>query len=137
MGITNNADTPLLHAAEVGICIDSGPEVIAGSTRMAAGTAQKVVLNLLSSVPMPELGAVYKNLMVGMLPVNEKLYARAVQITVAATDADAEAARSVLETANWNIRQAALMLKTNLDAEASAQLLKRHGGRLQTALEQV
>ena len=134
VGIANNPNTPLLQLVDAPVLIDTGPEVIAGSTRMAAGTAQKVALNILSTAPMPELGAIYKNLMVGMLPVNEKLFERAVHITVAATDVSEQAARAALLANDWDIRRAVVTLKTKLEPEAGALLLEQHGNQLQAAL---
>jgi N-acetylmuramic acid 6-phosphate etherase len=77
VGIANVAGAPLLRAAEVGVWLDTGPEVLAGSTRLAAGTAQKAALNALSTVVLVRLGGAYGNLMVGMRPTNEKLRRRA------------------------------------------------------------
>jgi N-acetylmuramic acid 6-phosphate etherase len=123
VGVANNPDTPL----------ESGAEVIAGSTRLAAGTAQKVVLNALSTVPMPELGGVYKNLMVGMRPVNAKLYLRAQQIVAQATGQEAELVREALEATNWHIREAILILEASLTPEAAHEHLKSYPA-LQDAL---
>ena len=134
IGIANNPDTPVLSAADVAVLLDTGPEVIAGSTRMAAGTAQKVALNILSTVPMPELGAVYKNLMVGMKPSNDKLYARAVQMVVTATGATTESAQHALAEVDWDIRQAIVMLETNLPAREAQELLARHQNRIRVAI---
>jgi len=74
VGIANNEDAPLLAEAEVGVLVASDPEVIAGSSRMAAGTAQKAVLNTISTALMPEIGGIYRNLVVGMTLVNRKLH---------------------------------------------------------------
>lgn len=126
VGVANNPDTPLITAAHVGIVLESGPEVIAGSTRLAAGTAQKVVLNALSTVPMPELGGVYKNLMVGMRPVNAKLYLRAQQIVAQATGKEGEIVREALEATNWHIREAILVLEASLTPEAAHEHLKSY-----------
>ncbi len=134
VGVANNANTPLLEVAEIAVLIETGPEVIAGSTRMAAGTAQKIVLNALSTAPMPELGRVYKNLMVGMRPVNEKLYRRAVQIVSAATAKAESAAERALKEANWDIRQAVVSLETGLGPEASLRILEQYDGHIHKAI---
>jgi N-acetylmuramic acid 6-phosphate etherase len=126
VGIANNPDTPLVTAADVGVVLESGPEVIAGSTRLAAGTAQKVALNMLSSAVMPELGGVYKNLMVGMRPVNAKLHRRAEQIVMQATGEDSAAAHAALEATNWQIREAILVLKAELTPEAAREHLRAY-----------
>ena len=135
IGVANNPNTLLLETAHAPILLETGPEVIAGSTRLAAGTAQKIVLNCLSSALMPDLGRVYKNLMVGMRPVNEKLYARAVQIVVAATEASEEAAREALKGTAWDIREAIVCVETGLGAEASGRVLEQHGGHIRKAIQ--
>lgn len=135
VGIANNPGAPLLDAAEVGVLLDTGPEVLAGSTRMAAGTAQKVALNALSTAVLVRLGGAYGNLMVGMRPVNEKLRARAESIVQEATDADAESARIALSATDWNIREAILVLETGVPPERAAAALAEHGQRVREALE--
>lgn len=130
IGVANNPDSPLLQAADVAICLNTGAEVIAGSTRLAAGTAQKIVLNALSTVAMPELGAVYNNLMVNMRPVNSKLRGRAVTIVAAATGhAETEAAQA-LAAADWNLQTAIVMLEQRQSAEESRRLLQQYGHAL-------
>src|SRR5680860_267906 len=85
VGIANNAGTPLLAVGDVGVLLDTGPEVLAGSTRLAAGTAQKAALNALSTAALVRLGGAYDNLMVGMRPLNAKLKQRAVEIVAQAS----------------------------------------------------
>jgi N-acetylmuramic acid 6-phosphate etherase len=134
VGIANNSDTPLLEAADVGVLLDTGPEVVAGSTRMVAGTAQKIALNALSSAPMVELGAVHGNLMVAMRPTNAKLRRRAIDIVAvasAATQADAERA---LRACGGDIRCAVVHLGSGLAPDAASALLALHGGRASLAL---
>lgn len=135
VGIANNAGAPLLAEADVGILLASGPEVIAGSTRMAAGTAQKAVLNTISTALMPEVGGIYRNLMVGMTPVNRKLERRAVGIVVAAcgcAEADAEAA---LLAVGGDIRAAIVQLETGRAPEVCRAALAACGGRVREAVE--
>ena len=85
IGLANNPSAPVASEAEIGITLDTGSEVISGSTRLKAGTAQKIALNTLSSAIMVRLNKVYGNLMVDMTPTNAKLYRRAVALTVRAT----------------------------------------------------
>jgi N-acetylmuramic acid 6-phosphate etherase len=135
VGIANNPGAPLLDVAEVGVLLDTGPEVIAGSTRLVAGTAQKIALNALSTAPMTELGAVYRNLMVAMRPKNEKLHQRAVAMVALATGRAETAARSALVRCDWRIREAIVHLETGLDPRRAERLLHEHGGRVREALE--
>lgn len=135
VGIANNPDAPLLAAAEVGVLLDTGAEILSGSTRMAAGTAQKVALNALSTAVLVRLGGAYRNLMVGMRPVNEKLRTRAVSILAEATGADAEAARIALSATDWNIREAILVIEAGIAPERAADLLDAHGQRVRDALD--
>jgi N-acetylmuramic acid 6-phosphate etherase len=136
VGIANNRGTPLLMAAEVGIFLGSGPEVLAGSTRLAAGTAQKVALNALSTSVLVRLGGAYGNLMVGMRPVNEKLRLRATHIVSAATGEAESVARQALERCGWHVREAIVTLEAGLSSEAARKLLQRHGQRVREALEE-
>ena len=136
VGIANNAGSRLLGVAECSILLETGPEVIAGSTRLAAGTAQKVALNALSTAVMPELGGVYKNLMVGMKPINDKLYKRSVQMVQTATDKPRAQVEEALRETDWNISEAIVRLETGLSPEASRDLLARYP-KLRDALEKV
>lgn len=135
IGIANNAGTPLLAGADIGIWLDTGPEVISGSTRLKAGTAQKIVLNTLSSALMVRLHKVYGNLMVDMQATNVKLVERAVSLTMRVCGADADTARSALEACQYQIKTAILMLlKKHAAAEAQA-MLDQHAGNLRAALQ--
>ncbi len=134
VGIANNPGTPLLAAAEVGVLLDTGPEVIAGSTRMVAGTAQKIALNALSTAPMAELGALFSNLMVAMRPTNAKLRRRAVEIVAAGSGVETDEAEKALSACDGDIRSAILHLLTDLEPAAAAARLARHGGRVSQAL---
>ncbi|MBA2668126.1 MAG: N-acetylmuramic acid 6-phosphate etherase [Trueperaceae bacterium] len=134
IGIANNPGTPLLAAAHVGVLLDTGPEVVAGSTRLVAGTAQKIALNALSTAPMAELGAVHGNLMVAMRPKNEKLRRRAVQIVQSATGAAEETARAALEDGAWDLRVAIVMLDARVPSDLARRLLTAHGGRVRAAI---
>ncbi|GIW24556.1 N-acetylmuramic acid 6-phosphate etherase [Meiothermus sp.] len=135
IGIANNPETPLVQQSEVGIVLDTGPEVISGSTRLKAGTAQKIALNAFSSALMVRLGKVYGNLMVDVQATNTKLLARAVRLTVAATGVAEEQARAALQSSSYRVKTAIVMLKKNLDAEAAQALLDRVDGNVRQALE--
>lgn len=134
VAIANNPDAPLLGAAEVGVVLATGPEVLAGSTRLAAGTAQKVALNALSTAVLARLGGAYGNLMVGMQPSNDKLRRRATAIVAEAAGAPPERARAELERAGWEIRPAIVALRAGTDPERARQLLAAHGHRVRDAI---
>jgi N-acetylmuramic acid 6-phosphate etherase len=134
VGIANNADAPLLAAGEVGVLLDTGPEVIAGSTRLVAGTAQKIALNALSTAPMADLGHVYGNLMVGMRPKNDKLRTRAGQIVAVATGRTVGEANQALLAAAWDIPTAIVMLEAGVAVDAAVTALRRCGGRVAEAI---
>lgn len=137
VGIANNPGTKLLSAAEVGVLLDTGAEVLAGSTRLAAGTAQKVALNALSTAALVRLGGAYGNLMVGMRPANAKLRARAIDIVATAAGLDAAASGAVLDAAGGSVRAAILMARAGLDLEHAKALLAEHGDRVRDALAAV
>jgi N-acetylmuramic acid 6-phosphate etherase len=135
IGIANNPGTPLLVGADIGICLDTGAEVISGSTRLKAGTAQKIALNTLTSALMVRLNKVYGNLMVDLQATNAKLIERAVRLTMHATGADAEAARQALEQCHHQVKVAILMLKKHQTAADAQALLDHHTGNLRAALK--
>lgn len=133
VGIANNEDSPLLHAADYPILLDTGPEVVAGSTRLKAGTAQKIALNLISTVVMIQLGRVYDGLMVDMVAANEKLRRRAERMLHRLTDAPMDRIKAALEAANGKVKLARLLLEDLGVSEARA-LLDHHNGHLRPAL---
>ncbi len=135
VGIANNPDAPLLTAAEVGVLLQTGPEVLAGSTRLAAGTAQKIALNALSTAVLVRAGGAYRNLMVGMRPTNAKLRRRAVEVVCAATGATREAAERALGASDWSLREAIVMLEAGVGPELARELLIRHRNRVRDALD--
>lgn len=106
IGITSNEDTLITKCAKNSIITDTGAEVITGSTRMKAGTAQKIILNMLSTVAMIKLGNVYENMMINLRPSNEKLTLRMVRIVTEITGVGEDEARKLLEESNWSIRDA-------------------------------
>jgi N-acetylmuramic acid 6-phosphate etherase len=129
IGVANNPGTALLESARFPVLIETGPELIAGSTRMKAGTAQKIVLNLISSGIMLRLGRVYRGLMVNMLPTNAKLKRRAEVMVAQIADCDpAQAARS-LEQADGEIKTAVL-LALGIDRSGAETLLRQCDGNL-------
>lgn len=136
IGIANSAGAPLLDAAEFPVLIESGAEAIAGSTRMKAGTTQKVALNLFSTAVMVRLGRVYRGRMVDMQARNAKLRARAVRMLCELTDCPAAEAEAALGKADGKVKLAVLLVNgmTRGDAE---ELLARHGGNLRAALAKV
>ena len=133
--LTCNPDSPLARRAEVVIAPVVGPEVIAGSSRMKAGTAQKMVLNMLSTATMIRLGKVYDNLMVDVQPSNAKLRQRAVHILQDATGADLETARCALEATGYAVKLALVMLLAGVDAAEAQRRLAAAKGSVRRAVE--
>lgn len=133
IGISNNSGTPLLAAARHPILIATGSELIAGSTRMKAGTAQKVVLNLLSTGIMIRLGRVYRGMMVDMHSSNAKLRRRAEKMVARIADCDSTTAKRALAHASGDIKMAVLIV-LGLSAEAAATVLTKNRGSLRQAL---
>lgn len=135
VGLSNNPGTPLLGAADIGVLLDTGPEVISGSTRLKAGTAQKIALNTLSSALMVRLGKVYGNLMVDMRASNEKLQGRALRLVQHATGADEGAAGHALAAAGGHVKTAIVMLLLGVDAPQACARLDAQGGHARAALD--
>lgn len=130
IAITCNSNAKMSEFADVVICIETGAEAITGSTRMKAGTAQKMVLNMLTTGAMVKIGKTYKNLMVDVKPTNIKLKDRAERIVAAITDCKQDKARKVLEANNYNLKEAVLEIKYNLSEMEAQKLLKEHNGIL-------
>lgn len=135
IAFANNAGAPVTAAAEIGITLDTGPEVISGSTRLKAGSAQKMALNTFSSSLMVRLGKVYGNLMVDLKASNAKLLRRAVALTMRATGADEAQARAVLERCDFQVKVAVVALRRQVSVEAARQLLDQAQGRVRQALD--
>ena len=106
VGVTSNADSLLAKNADIAIFTDTGAEVITGSTRLKAGTAQKLVLNILSTAAMVKTGRVYENLMINLRPTNEKLRRRVISIVCEIKNVDEDEAIALLDANEWNIRKA-------------------------------
>jgi N-acetylmuramic acid 6-phosphate etherase len=135
VGIANNVGTPLLAGADHGICLDTGAEIISGSTRLKAGTAQKIVLNTLSSALMVRLHKVYGNLMVDMHATNAKLIERALRLTMHVTGAEADLAGEALAQCQYQVKVAIVMLLKSQTAADAQSLLDHHAGNVRAALK--
>lgn len=134
VAVANNPGTPMLSAAEHAVLLDTGSEPVCGSTRMKAGTAQKVALNMFSTTLMVRLGGVYKGLMVGMQATNAKLRVRAGKIVRALSNCDDATAARALEVCKGDIRGAVLMALGIDDASERASMLSSSRGNLRAAL---
>lgn len=130
-----NPNAPLIEIADISICANVGAEVLTGSTRMKSGTAQKLILNMISTASMIKLGKTYKNLMVDVNATNEKLVARAIRIVMQATGCDQQTAVDALSIAKSNAKLAILKILTNSDITACENLLKSNDGFLRRALD--
>lgn len=106
VGISSNEDSNLAKLADIAICPDTGAEVVTGSTRLKAGTAQKLILNMISTCAMAKQGYVYENLMINLKPTNIKLRQRVIRIVIDLTGMDEEKAVSCLEASDWDIKEA-------------------------------
>jgi N-acetylmuramic acid 6-phosphate etherase len=133
IGIANNRGTPLLEEADHPILLDTGAEPIAGSTRLKAGTAQKIALNLLSTLLMISLGRVYDGLMVDVQAVNDKLVRRSEEMLIRLTGCSREAARNALQQAHGSVKLAVMVLH-GCSVNDGARLIDQAGGRLRAAL---
>ena len=134
IGIANNPDAPVTTQADIGITIATGSEVISGSTRLKAGTAQKIVLNTLSSAIMVRLHKVHGNLMVDLMPTNAKLYRRAVALTMRATGADEATAKRTLEACQYRMKVAIVALLRHTDVAAAQAALAAVNGSVRQAI---
>ena len=133
IGFANNADTPVVKEAEIGITLDTGPELISGSTRLKAGTAQKVALNTFSSALMVRLNKVYGNLMVDLVPTNAKLVRRAIRLTMLATGCEETTARGMLESSHFQVKVAIVAILKDLTPGKAAELLHTAAGSVRAA----
>ena len=134
IGIANNPDAPVTAQAEVGITIATGSEVISGSTRLKAGTAQKIVLNTLSSAIMVRLHKVHGNLMVDLMPTNAKLYRRAIALTMRATGADEATAKRTLEACQYRMKVAIVAILRKTDVATAQAALAAVKGSVRQAI---
>jgi len=134
IGIGNNAGAPIALEAEIGVLLETGYELISGSTRLKAGTAQKIALNTFSSAVMVRLNKVYGNLMVDLKPTNAKLMDRAVRLTVLATGVDDERALATLEESGFQVKVAIVALLKNIPAAQARERLAGVSGSVRAAL---
>ena len=135
VALSCNPDSAIAALADIAISPVVGPEVLTGSTRLKSGTAQKLVLNMLTTASMIRIGKTYQNLMVDVRPTNHKLMARAVRIVMQAGGCDAEAAQAALNRSGSDVKLAILVMLTGLDPQAARGMLARSGGFLRRAIE--
>ena len=133
--VTMNPDGEMVKIADCPISVVVGPEVIMGSTRMKAGTAQKLVLNMLTTGSMIKIGKVYSNLMVDVKASNEKLVARSKRIVMLATGADEKIAAEELEETKYDVKLTIFMIKTGLNVENAKRILDNNDGYIQKAID--
>lgn len=132
--IACNKGSAIGQAADIAIEAQVGPEVLTGSTRLKAGTAQKMILNMITTGAMVRIGKAYQNLMVDVVQSNEKLETRAENIVMAATGVERSQARQTIDAAGGKVKLAITMILTGRDVEQAAQLLEEAGGRVRDAL---
>ncbi len=135
IAVTCNSNAKMSEFADINICIETGAEAITGSTRMKAGTAQKMVLNMLTTGAMVKIGKVYKNLMIDVKPTNIKLKDRAARIVSEIAQVEKEVAINVLEANGYNLKEAVLQIKYGKTFEEAHELLKEHNGILRKVFE--
>ncbi len=134
VGVTNNARSPLALGVAHPVVLDTGPEMISGSTRLKAGTAQKIALNTFSSALMVRLHKVWGNLMVDLQATNDKLRARALRLTQLATGAPPQQAQEALSACDYHVKTAIVMLRTGASPQRAREVLDQVQGSLEAAL---
>jgi len=134
IALTSDGASPLAASADLAIVVETGAEPLAGSTRLKAGTAQKLVLNALSTATMVQLGRVYGNLMVDLVATNEKLRRRAQRLVETIAAVEPERARDLLAESGGNVKVAVVMARRGLNAREAGAALERAGGFLRSAL---
>lgn len=135
VSIASNPNSVMANIVDIAIDTVVGPEVLTGSSRLKSGTAQKLVLNMLTTASMILMGKCYQNLMVDVQASNEKLKARAIHIVMQATDCDKALAEETLKQADQNAKLAIMMILSGLDRAQAEALLEKHQGKLQLALK--
>ena len=135
VSIASNPNSAMANIVDIAIDTVVGPEVLTGSSRLKSGTAQKLVLNMLTTASMILMGKCYQNLMVDVQASNEKLKARAIRIVTQATDCDKALAEETLKQADQNAKLAIMMILSGLDRAQAEALLEKHQGKLQLALK--
>jgi N-acetylmuramic acid 6-phosphate etherase len=136
VGLSCSYNDKFAQANDINLCAVVGAEALTGSTRMKSGTAQKLILNMLTTASMIRSGKTYRNLMIDVSASNEKLYARAVRIVMQATECDYQCAKNALDTADNNTKLATFMVLTGLDVEIAKASLLQNKGFLRKAIEQ-
>jgi len=136
IGLSCNYNQKFVRASDINLCAVVGAEALTGSTRMKSGTAQKLILNMLSTASMIRSGKSYRNLMIDVSASNEKLYARAVIIVMQATECDFQCAKNALQLAENNTKLATFMVLTGLEVEPAKAALLKNKGFLRKAVEQ-
>ena len=129
-----NPASPMLAIVDAGICAEVGPECLTGSTRMKSGTAQKLILNMISTATMVKLGKVFENLMIDLNASNQKLRARAIRIVMQATQCSEQLAKQTLVDAGNSAKLAILMILSNTDANSAQAMLDKSNGHLRKAI---
>ena len=137
IALTCNHKAAILEEAGHGICVEVGPEVIAGSSRMKAGTAQKMVLNMLTTGAMIKIGKTYENFMIDLMPTNEKPKDRALRIVSEIAGVNASNAFTTLMECGWKVKTAIIMLKCNLSKELAEDALRKNCGVLRRTLNSI
>ena len=132
--IACNPGSAIGKAADLAIEVEVGPEVLTGSTRLKSGTAQKLILNMISTASMVRMGKAYQNLMVDVMQTNEKLHTRAENIVMDATGAERAEARSAIDAAGGSVKCAITMLLANCSAQEAKSRLEAAGGHVRTAI---
>lgn len=132
--IAGNKNSAIAQHADVAVEIVTGPEVLSGSTRLKAGTAQKMALNMISTAAMVQIGKVYENLMVDVMQTNEKLYTRAENIVMEATGTDRDTAKNLLKESNGSVKEAIVMLLHSVDHPTAVELLEKSNGHIRRSL---
>ena len=135
VSIASNPNSAMANIVDIAIDTVVGAEVLTGSSRLKSGTAQKLVLNMLTTASMILMGKCYQNLMVDVQASNEKLKARAIRIVMQATDCDKSLAEETLKQADQNAKLAIMMILSGLDRAQAEALLEKHHGKLQLALK--
>ena len=135
VAVSCNKDAVISQYADAAIEVNAGPEVLTGSSRLKAGTCQKMICNMLSTATMAGIGKIYGNLMVDMIPSNGKLENRAIRIVSEATGCSEAEAKETLEKADWKIKTAVVMMLGNCDANSANQKLSAANGFVRTAIK--
>jgi N-acetylmuramic acid 6-phosphate etherase len=136
VALTCNPEAKIIRLSDIAICPVVGAEVISGSSRLKAGTAQKMVLNMLSTASMIRIGKTYENFMIDVRPTNQKLKKRAIDIVADLTKANDKLILETLEEYNWKVKTAVLKIKKNISKEEANEILNKNRGILRKALDE-